>query len=159
MDFLTRVTLTTLVTCTLLGTTIGPRPAWMRLDLGDLRKLCTTLFQVRQRAGDLAEQESSLHGRMQRKLEVARALAQGRMPLPQAAGHFRDWSKDLPEFWHAVEMFSPSGTEGEKLCRYVIDWMQAHLEDVQPELVRAAARRLEAELDERLQSGSPLVEP
>ena len=159
MDFLTRVTLTTLATCTLLGTTTGQRPAWLRLDLGDLGKLCTNIFQARQRAGDLAELESALQGRLQHKMAVALALAQGRMPLPQAAGHFREWSKDQPEFWHAVECFSPSGTEGEKLCRYVIDWMRAHLQDNQPELARAATRRLYADLDERLRSGGPLVEP
>jgi hypothetical protein len=159
MDFLTRVTLTTLATCALLGATTGQRPAWLRLDLSDLEKLCTNIFQERQRTGDLAEQESSLRGRIQHKLDVALALARGRMPLPQAAGHFRAWSNDQPEFWQAVECFSPSGTEGEKLCRYVIDWMRSHLEDRQPELVRAATRRLYAELDERLRSGSPLVEP
>ena len=159
MDFLTRVTLTTLAACALLGTTAGQRPAWLRLDLGDLGKLCADVFQVRQRAGDLAEQESAIHGRIQHKRNVALALAHGHMPLPQAAGHFRDRSTDQPEFWRAVECFSPSGTEGEKLCRYVIDWTRAYLQDDHPELARAATRRLYAELDERLRSGSPLVEP
>jgi hypothetical protein len=159
MHFLTRVTLTTLATCTLLGTTTGQRPAWLRLDLRDLRGLCTNVFREQQREGDLAEQESVTHGRMQRKAEVALALALGQMTLPQAAAHFRDWTKGVPQFWEAVQNMSPSGTKGEKLCRYVIDWTRAHLQDDQPELARAAARRLYAELDERLRSGSPLVEP
>jgi hypothetical protein len=94
----------------------------------------------------------------QGKREVARALAAGRTTLPRAAAQFRELSRDDPTFSCAVERFSPSGTEGEKLCRYVIDWTEVALED-EPEKARAAARRLHAELHERLRTGSPLVEP
>jgi hypothetical protein len=159
MHFLTRVTLTALATSTLLGTTAGERPAWLRLDFRDLPRLCSKLFHQRQRQGSLAEQESALQGRVQHKEEVALALARGRMPLPQAAARFRDWMQDVPQFWAVVENMAPSGTRGEKLCRYVIDWAQTLLQDTQPELARATARRLYAELDERVRSGSPLVEP
>ena len=83
---------------------------------------------------------------------VARALAQGRIPLPQAAGHFRDWSNDQPGFWPAVESFSPSGTEGEKLCRYVIGWTEGILGE-SPETARAIGERLRSELDELRRTG------
>jgi hypothetical protein len=159
MHFLTRVTLTTLVTCTLLGTSAGQPSAWLRLDFRDIRGACARLFHEQQREGNLAQRESTAQARTRHKSAIALALAQRRLPFPQAIADFRDLSNDQPEFWRAVEAMAPSGTQAEKLCRYVIDWMQSDLKASHPELARAAARRLYAELDERLRSGRPLVEP
>ena len=159
MHFLTRVTLTTMTTCAVLGTTTGARPAWLRLDLHEIRALCQRICQEGERRGGLADIETCLHTRIKRKEQIALALAEGRMSLPQAAARFGALSEATPAFRFTVSQIHPSGTRDEQLCRYLIDWMATLVRDTSPARADAAVRRLNAELDERLRRGDPLVTP
>ena len=159
MDFLTRVTLTAFTTCVVLGTSPGARPAWLRLDLNEVRALCQRICQEGERRGGLARVEKSIHSRIQRKEQIALALAEGRMSLPQAAARFGALSEATPAFRFTVSQIHPSGTRDEQLCRYLIDWMATLVRDTNPARADAAVRRLNAELDERLRRGDPLVAP
>jgi hypothetical protein len=159
MHFLTRITLTTLAAFTVLGTTTGECPEWLRLDLEVVRNVYSRVIQEQTRREELAEKETALQGRMQGKAEVAIALADGRLTLPRAAARFRRWMKEVQSCWDAIELSYSSGTTDEKLCRYVIDWTRLHLVTNEPEKARATTRRLNAELDELLCNGGALIEP
>jgi hypothetical protein len=154
MHFLTRVTLTALATCTLFGLSSGESPGW--LDFKDMAALYRRFVGQRQRGEELADQEVRLHSRLRGKERVARDLAQGRLTLTQAAARFRELSAGTPEVQDAIDRVFRSGSEGEKLCRYVILWTERALEE-SPETARATGERLRAELDELLRSGAPLV--
>ncbi len=159
MHFLTRLTLTTVVALTLFGKTTDGLPGWLRPDYTGIQKLYTQVVQEHTRHGDLAEEETLLQDRVQGKAAVVVALADGRMTLPQAAGCFREWMKDVQAFWNTLERTFASGSTDEKLCRYVIDWTRLHLEDDGPVQANAVAHRLQEELDELLRAGSPLIAP
>jgi hypothetical protein len=157
MEFLTRVTLTTLVGCTLLHTTAGG-PSWLRFSFQEIPEVCRRVSACRQREEDLGRRKTCFQTLTRRKQEIAADLAAGRLTLPRAAAQFRELSRHDELFARLVEELSPSGTKEEKLCRYVIDWAGAMLEE-EPAKAQATARRLRAELDWRLRAGGPLVEP
>jgi hypothetical protein len=159
MDFLTRVTLTTFTACTVLGMTAGARPGWPRLDLNEVRGLCHRVFKERQRDDSLAERGQTLQARVQRKEQLAHALAEGRLSLPQAAARFGALSAYTPNFWIHVNQLHPSASKDEQLCRYLIDWTETLLRDTDPARAEAASRRLTADLEGRLRRGEPLVAP
>ena len=159
MHFLTRVTLTTLAAFTVLGTTTGECPEWLRLDLEVVRKLYGQVIQQKVRSGELTEAQKTLDERMRGKAETAVALADGYLTLPQAAARFRKCMRNVRYFPDTIDCTYLSGTADEKLCRYVIDWTAMHLEHDAPEKARAASRRLSAELDKLLRKGGVLVGP
>jgi hypothetical protein len=159
MDFLTRVTLTTLTACTVLGTTSKAPSSWLRLDFYEFMGRCRQIFQERERDGSLAESGQALQSRIQAKERIALDLAAGRLSLPQAASRFGALSEVTPNFWYSISKFHPSATRDERLCRYLIDWTESLLEDTDPSQVQAVGRRLTADLNERLRRGEPLVAP
>jgi hypothetical protein len=154
MHFLTRVTLTALASCTLLGITSQEGSGW--LDLGDLAALYRKVVAQRQREEDLADQGARLHARIRLKEQLAHDLTQGRLTLRQAAARFWELSADEPEVRGAIDRLSESGTQEERLCRFLILWTEGSLAEW-PETARATGRRLRAELEEMLRCGVPLV--
>jgi hypothetical protein len=91
--------------------------------------------------------------RRRRVEELARAVAQGRLTLREGAARLREVYR-VPGFpWQAVERRFPGASEEECCCRLLIGEVRS-LEGLDREQARAAAPRLEAELESALRGGA-----
>jgi len=87
--------------------------------------------------------------------DVARAVMQERLTLREGAVRLRDVYRAAPNFpWDTVARKFPGASEEECCCRLLIGQLKS-MEGPDREQARAAASRLEAELEGR-SGGSPL---
>jgi hypothetical protein len=80
------------------------------------------------------------------KDRAVRDLLAGRLTLVQAAAQFRDVEKEHPVTWWPRNT-EPSPTEGERLCRMVMEKANGWVKATLPSQATAMAARLEAELE------------
>ncbi len=161
MQYVARLTLTTLATCLLLGGVFVARPAFLadlNMDVGALPQLWEWLDRERQREEELEGLQAAIEERSRAKDEVLDKLIEGRLTLFQAADRFRRFSRDFPPFWTALECKHPSLPEEERLYRYIIEYAEVALES-EPRKARTVTRRLRAELEETLRGHSPFTLP
>jgi hypothetical protein len=109
---------------------------------------------------DSLERQAAVRGRvavtMERRRqaqELAEEVAEGRLGLREGAARLRELYQAAPDFpWVAVERRFPGASDEERCCRLLIGEVKA-LEERDGERARAAALRLEADLDGELQHG------
>jgi hypothetical protein len=94
--------------------------------------------------------------RLVRKREIGQAVAQGRMPLLEAAARLGALNRMEPELpWRLYRDANPGATDEERFCREAISWAESELPEDDPCEAAAVLRRLEAELDRHLRRGGP----
>jgi hypothetical protein len=106
------------------------------------------------RGADLEQEVRDVHRRLTRKERVARAVADGRLTLWEAAACFRTLNHRPPPFaWERFRAAWPGDSDDERHCHEVIHW--AYLTVGRADARRAEALRasLRAELSERLGRG------
>jgi hypothetical protein len=115
------------------------------LDFGDLPAQYRRMDELRQRGEELDRNREALLRRIEAKEAVVAELVAGRLTLLQAAARFRALKGDPPG---VAELFPPEWgrSEGERLCREVMVWVNGWLAERAPERAAAVAARLEAEL-------------
>jgi hypothetical protein len=158
MPFLTRVTLTAFVTCTALELTSSGATRALKQELGELPDVIRAILHERQRSERLDEQGARTAARTEAKRRLFAELAAGRLSLPQAAARFRELCAEAPQTRDALRILFDSGSDEERLCRFLIYCVEAELAG-SPGQPEAVGRRLNAELEARLRSGRPLVGP
>jgi hypothetical protein len=93
--------------------------------------------------------------RLARKAEVARALASGRMTLPEAAARLGALNRLPPEVpWRLFRDGYPGASDEERFCREALYWAEGELCEGDPCEAAATLGRLEAELDGLLRRGT-----
>jgi hypothetical protein len=101
--------------------------------------------------------------RMDARLAIVERVLAGQMSLLQAAAQFRKLNNDPPEFPVYLH-HHPGKSEGEKLCRQVIEWADnsLHAGALTPAEIEAALcplrRELEALLEQKDEIDLPAVD-
>jgi hypothetical protein len=86
--------------------------------------------------------------------EVAEEAEEGRLALRDGAARLRNLYRAAPDFpWGTVERRFPGASDEERCCRLLIGEVRA-LESRDGERANAAARRLEADLENELRQGT-----
>jgi hypothetical protein len=94
--------------------------------------------------------------RLARKREIAQAVAQGRMPLLEAAARLGALNRLVPEVpWRLYRDVYPGASDEERFCREAIYWVESELPEDDPCEAAAALGRLHEELEGHLQRGGP----
>jgi hypothetical protein len=92
--------------------------------------------------------------RQARREELARAVAAGRMALPEAAARFAALNRLAPQVRADLFRMKYSDlSDEERYCREVIYWAEGELAPDNPAGAAAGRARLEAELRRHLQAG------
>jgi hypothetical protein len=128
------------------------------LDWWNLTELYRALRAEHERKADYLRREAVLLDRIAAKGRVTGDLLGGRLDLLQAAARFKALNGSPTDESTAPRVLFPGGSEGEMLCRQVLEWARAEA------LVRgpgAAARvaDLEAELTSHLRQHGTIVLP
>jgi hypothetical protein len=97
------------------------------LDWGSLCELYRQQEQERSRAAELQRRDGVLLVRIQEKGRVVRRLIAGEVTLLQAAAAFKRLNDAPPAFRDERHRAFPAASEGESLCRQVIQWVEADL--------------------------------
>jgi hypothetical protein len=135
----------------------GPGPVYRGHGPGGWRATYRTVAEEVARLERLERELRETGAATQRRAEVVSAVIEGRCPLPEAAAHFRELNRGLSNFrWEDFRRYYPGGTDGERCCRQVIQYVACRLGD-RPDRGAAVVRRLEAELEERLRRGPILL--
>jgi hypothetical protein len=115
--------------------------------------LSDSMQQERLRGEYLQERLDSVNATLRARQAVVDELLAGRLTLLEAAARYRDLDEKEPGFnWEHFRLYYDCGSDEERFCRQVIDFVRAHFED--PERAAAAAAPLEGELCEHLQRGA-----
>jgi hypothetical protein len=127
------------------------------LNIGGMSEWREKEQRFMQRRDAVARENQALRDRIVAKGEVTRELLAGRITLLQAARRFRDLN-DSPiaypsMFWRRY----PGRSDGEKLCREVLRWVEAYLKDLPGSQSPIRLRQLEQELAENLRRNGGVV--
>ncbi len=157
MHFLTRMTLTLLAAWAVLGAASSDTLASLKQHLGSIPDILRMMAEERTRSDSLDEQGARVAARSEAKRRLFAELVAGRLDLPQAATRFRALCAGAPEVRQALKSLYESGSEQERLCRFLIYCVEMELDS--PTQKEAVRRRLTDELEARLRSGAPLLAP
>src|SRR5262249_26739331 len=107
------------------------------------------------RERELRRRSRACYARLLRKWEVARALASGRMELPEAAARLDALNRLPPEVSRRLFREGyPGASDEERLCRQALYWAEGELLEHAPCEAAATLGRLEAELEGLLRGGT-----
>jgi len=156
--FLGRVSLF-LVLAALLGA------AWLQLDLlalcgVDVAEFCTSqekAFRARQRQEWLRRRVEAIVQRNESREAVMRELLAGRLTLLQAARRFKDLNETPITCQDDYRSTYPGRSDGEKVCRQVLAWLERDLPDLSPSQAALLRSTLEEELAENLRQNDGVV--
>jgi hypothetical protein len=113
--------------------------------------------QETQRRAEMARRNLILIRRHAAKEKVVKAVLEGRMSLLQAARLFQDLDENPADCRNDYRSFFPGRSDGEKLCRQVLEWTQSQMVDAPPSQAAAVLERLQAELQENMDRNGGLV--
>jgi hypothetical protein len=155
MPHFSRSTLALFLTVALLTAVHG----WLRLAERAGYSPTPAISQVMLR--DSLERQAAVQGRVavtferrRQARELAEEVAAGHLDLREGAARLRELYRGAPDFpWVAVERLFPDASDEERCCRLLIGEVKA-LEGRDGERARAAALRLEADLEGELRQGS-----
>ena len=119
------------------------------LDFWNVPHLRGEIAAARARDAELDLHAETIGRRMAVKNELTEALIDGRRTLFAVAARFRDLAADEPEKLAAIRTSYPGGTDDEKWCRNVIDYVRGRLAHDHPARADAVSR-LETELQAHL---------
>lgn len=123
-----------------------------------IRAVVSSWEDTAQDARRLADMERQLRdtlARLERRNEVGRKLAAGRMTLPRAAAHFRALDRGAPAFhWGHFRGFFSGASDEERHCREVIRWARLLLAEKDPYRAEVFSAEMEAQLGELLGRGA-----
>jgi hypothetical protein len=105
------------------------------------------------------EQTRVIQARIEAKEAVADRLLAGELVLLEAAAWFRRLNDNPPEYRVDAHLCFPGNSDGEKLCRQVIEWARHPLKSLPPESRAEALGRLEDELGRLLAEGAEIELP
>ena len=156
--FLGRVSLF-LVLAALLGA------AWLQLDLlalcgVDVAEFCTSqekAFRARQRQEWLRRRVEAIVQRNESREAVMRELLAGRLTLLQAARRFKDLNETPVTCQNDYRSRFPGRSDGEKVCRQVLQWLEGYLLGLPSEQAQTLRRRFADELREHLEHHDGIV--
>lgn len=106
------------------------------------------------------EQVQIVQARMTAKSRVVDRLLAGELTLLEAAAYFRELNDKPSNYPCAYRLAWPGDSDGEKLCRQVIEWATSRCKVTRTPSERdEITRRLENELDRLLCQGGPVELP
>jgi hypothetical protein len=147
MTALTRNLASVVLLLTCLG---GVVSAWQSPGGVDWAECWRDYVETRRREEQLDQQLRAIHARITAKGEAAWGLIEGRLTLLEAAARFREANEATGDRFGAYWRWADR-PEGERLCRQVIEWVDAELRTAgAPVGDRVLVGRLEAELAEHL---------
>jgi hypothetical protein len=113
------------------------------------------------RADSLRQELLASNQRITGRYQVSKNLQEGRLTLLQAAAIFRAIDAGVPAQHRDLYPVYPGKSEGERLCRKVIDCLDVLFSDFEecPGPLEALRARLTAELDALLESSDSIVLP
>jgi hypothetical protein len=124
-------------------------------DAGGLDEAVGRIAAEEARFADLKEVEEELSQRVEGKKQVAAEVTAGRLTLLEAAARCRDLDATGGHFnWEGFRKGRGGNSDAERHCREVIDSVRTLLM-FEPDRSRAVTERLEAELQDLLQAGTP----
>jgi hypothetical protein len=100
----------------------------------------------RQRAALLDRRDEVVRGRLEAKTVVVGQLLDGRLTLAEAAAWFKSLNESPADYPAVRHGEFPGASEGERLCRQVINWVEAELGRQSASQAEAISVRLEEEL-------------
>jgi hypothetical protein len=145
----TRLFLSVSLLAALLAGVARLRPDWVSglgLDGSGPSDVGRQMEAERQRAALLDRRHEVVRRRLDAKNMVVGQLLDGRLTLAEAAAWFKALNEspaDCPAVSHGE---SPGASEGERLCRQVIGWVQAERAGQSASQAEATSVRLEEEL-------------
>ena len=95
--------------------------------------------------------------RIQAKEEVLRDLIVGRLTLLQAGRRFKDLNETPITCQDDYRSTYPGRSDGEKVCRQVLAWLERDLPDLSPSQAALLRSTLEEELAENLRQNDGVV--
>jgi hypothetical protein len=125
------------------------RPSWAAsLGLGgsNVREAEKELAEVLQRQNELDLRREQVLERSEGMHAVIADLIAARITLVQAAVEFRRLSRTLPGHGRSFNENLPGNSEGERLCRHVIQWTEASLNGEPPSVAQPIVADLTEEL-------------
>jgi hypothetical protein len=128
------------------------------VDPASLRELAAAVERERLRRQVLLEQGRSSHARLLAKAKLHRDLAEGRIPLLNAAALSRDLAVTAGDDFHWEEFrrqFPDAESDDERFCRQEIEGAENLLRwEQRAEEADRLAEKLKAELRQRKQDGT-----
>jgi hypothetical protein len=97
--------------------------------------------------------------RLEAKRHIIGDLLANRKSLLQAAGEFRAWNETSEQATRNCLRLNPGKSEGEHVCRQVIEWAYREAADVSPSHADAVKVGLEAQLEALLAKNGKIVLP
>jgi hypothetical protein len=116
------------------------------------------LQRENQRGDQLEAAWAESSRRAEKRRHVILQLAAGKLSVPEAARQFWDARVAADEVLRDQLVWERGDTEEERLCRHVIGWIRAELDDRPEEAERAIAKR-EAELAKHLAKHGRVILP
>jgi hypothetical protein len=102
------------------------------------------------RLEDIVYKREVADRRMEGKNQVTRDLIAGRITLPEAAARFKVLNETPADCPFNYENKAEGNSEGERLCRQVINWAVTEVAQTSEAQAQALSQRLEAELQVHL---------
>lgn len=161
MHRLTHLTVTAAVAITCVGLLVLAVPGVLErlgINVGDLPELLRRMHSEHARSAELDACSAALAARSRATSEVVRELIDGKVSLLRAAARVRDLFGTDANGCEWLLCSAEGNSDGERLCRRVISWAEAHLRDT-PERGAAVAARLQRELEQCLQTHGTVVLP
>jgi hypothetical protein len=132
-------------------------PTWSA-DLGEAVKCLNILAREQRRSEAIDAIWQPIVGRMRQRDSICRSLAAGRLSLVEAAVRFREVYQAAVPGDPAEAMPYPGNSEGERLCREVIDYTDFVFAG-RPQRCAALRARLTAELQAHLECWGTITLP
>jgi hypothetical protein len=130
------------------------------LDFRDLPELQRQLEEGQRTRAELESREAEVLARLDTKEQIVTDLLAGRLTLLTAAARFHALTANVPGAVRYLRFCYEGRSDEERYCRQVISWVRTEaLVMAPPEVTRVTLRRLEAELQQHLDSGEPITFP
>ena len=127
------------------------------LNLAFLSELREQRVRAGQRRDVLDRHAEVIKARICAKQKVVHELLAGRIAFLQAARQFKDLNETPITCQDDYRSGYPGGSDGEKVCRQVLWWIEADLQDLPQSQAQALRRKLEEELAENLRRNGGVV--
>ena len=154
MGLLIRLLVLGLLGATLIGV-VQARPDF--LGIAALSETQEYIARMAQRREALSRRAELIQQRSDAKQVIIRELLDDKLTLLQAARRFKDLNETPITCQDNYRLRYPGRSDGEKVCRQVLAWMDLDLAGLPPDQGKALSHRYEQELREHLESHDGVV--